>query len=101
MGAGSFKADVSGAYESCIKCDDGSIGGAAGAAWSIVNFLPPACVWHFFMCPAYHVPGDILPFGVAALLGILALPLVFGLFVALFVPGLVAAGSGAIVGVFR
>lgn len=101
MGAGSFKADVSGTFQSCMKCDDGTIGGCAGAAWSLVNCFPPACIWHLFMCPAYHVPGDILPFGVAALLGIVALPLVIGTFVVFLVPGLLAAGIGAIVGLCR
>lgn len=101
MGAGSFKADVAGTYESCVMCDDGTVGGAAGAAWSLVNCLPPACIWHFFMIPANNTKGDILPFGVAALFGFLALIPVAVTFVALLVPGAIAAGIGALVGLFR
>lgn len=101
MGAGSFKADVQGTYHSCMLCDDMTVGGAATTAWALVNVLPPACVWFLFINPGYHVKNDIMSMSVGVLGGMIGLVPTLVTFVAFIVPGLLAAGVGALVGLAR
>lgn len=62
MGAGSFKADVKSGYESCIKCDNGSICSAAIAAFTLISLFPSMVLMYLFTAPSYLIHGDHLPF---------------------------------------
>lgn len=101
MGAGSFKEDVSGLYESCVMCDDGSVAGAAGAAWSLVNCFLPGCIMFIGYIPGYLTGGDHVPFLCAAIGCFVMFWPAAVVFLALLVPGAVAAGCGALYGLAR
>ena len=59
MGAGSFKADM----KNAISSDDGTVGGAAGAAFSVVFFVPcmffPALFYNGFGSCIRGDPGNL------------------------------------------
>ena len=100
MGAGSFKEDTSCLYNSCISSDDGTISGAAGAGWSLINCFIPGTVFQLGYVPSYHTNGDHLPFLVAGVCCFITFLPATALFIALFVPGVIAAG-GALYGLIR
>lgn len=101
MGAGSFKADTSNLYKSCIEYDDGTVSGAAGAAWSLVNCFVPGFILQLGYVPAYHINGDHIPLLVAFVGCFITFWPASIVFVGLLVPGAIAAGCGAVYGLIR
>ena len=94
----SFANDIKGAWDSCTKLvdKDDSVRGAAQAGFAVVCFFPCACVWNVCVSPARCCSGDIMPIAVGALGTIVSIIPIVIVFAAMFVPGLVAAGLGAL-----
>ena len=97
MGAGSFSKDVSNSWKGCTsEVDDGSVGGAAKAGFSVVTLFPCSMIYNICTAPAYCFSGDHIPMVIGALGIIVSIIPIIAVFIGLAVPGLVAAGLGAI-----